>query len=206
MNKVLSRKAYSLVWTLAGAAAIGAGVRIAWVYVGRGIAMPLVMSSTATMRDETPSYGPILIRSGLDSDVLAAAGVSSNGVAAIVSAASSTAASQSSTLDTADAAVRTNKAIVDRLTRVVQAGHATSQQKSDLAAAQSALASAISSRDTALTAVFNAGAGVMNESQSRIATRIRANRAWGLPLHHLAANPGDRAEADWVNLRDAISC
>lgn len=206
MNKLLPRKAHALVWTLGIVVGAGVGARLVWMCIGHGIMVPIAVSTVGGTRDDTPTYGPILIRAGLDSNVLAAAGVSPQGVAAIVSAAASAAAQQASTIETADASVRSAKQIVDHLTRVVQAGAATDNQKSDLASAQSTLASATSRRDTALTAVFNAGAAVMSESQSRIATRIRANRAWGLPLHHMAANPSDRTEADWVTLREAIGC
>ncbi len=125
-----------------------------------------------------------------------------NGVAAIISAAASAASQQAATIAAADESVRTSRQTVDRLTRVVQSGAATEQQISQLASARSTFASAHASRSSALDAVFAAASAVMNQSQRRIATNIRANHAWGLAVHHRAAE--NMTEVQWVALRDAI--
>lgn len=203
MNFRWNRKAHGLVWAVGAIVVAGLGARVVWVYMWHGVYLP-VASTAATV--EQRSSAQVLERAGLGADVLAASGVNGEQVNAIVQAAAAEASQRASSLETADTAVRTSRGDVDRLTRIVQAGASSEQQRAELAAARSALSSAQNARDTALAAIFSAGTGVMSPSQARIATAIHANRHWGLAMHHLAADPQSRSEADWVALRDAISC
>jgi hypothetical protein len=195
-------RAQALLLTIAAVAISTVVVRTTWVYLTTGVMIPVMLPMTSTQTEQVRS---ILVRAGLGADVLTAAGVTSQDVPAILESAMDEASSMSSSLADADDDVRSSRQNRDRLLRVVQAGSATEQQKSDFATAAAALATAEAARATALDAVFLAATGEMGESQSRIATRIRANRHWSLPLHHLAVATDARTESDWIELRDALS-
>lgn len=186
-----------------GALAFSAvAARTGWVFLTGGAVIPVSFHAPAASTDELRS---ILVRAGLDSELLTAAGVTPQQVPSTLEAALEEAASVATTLSAADADVRSNKQNCDKLMRIVQSGGASEQHKTDLAAARAALATAKAAQQSSLDQVFESGVAEMSESQSRIAGRIRANRHWSLPLHHLAVATDARTESDWIELRNALS-
>lgn len=144
----------------------------------------------------------VMIRAGLDAKALAAAGVSSGSIPAVIQAANTAASEQAGALATADANYASNRATADRLQRQIQSGHGNQEAVSAYQAACTARDSAATARDTALAAVITgATAGLSSGQRSALAT-IRANRSWNLPLEFLVVN---REQAEWVALRDALA-
>ncbi|MCK6477931.1 MAG: hypothetical protein L6Q35_14000 [Phycisphaerales bacterium] len=201
MKHVNHRFAHALVWTLIAVAGAAVGTRIVWVHAFHGAFVPL---SVAVNSDTDAAT--VLTRAGLDPRTLAAAGVSVPSVAGVVEAAMEEASSRAASLAAADEAARGARQTVDRLARIVQAGTASQEQIAQLSSARSMLAAAHANQRAALDAVFAAGAAQMGEAQRRIASAIRTNRSWGLPIHQLAVSPNEMSEAQWVALRDAVSC
>lgn len=201
MKHKIARGAHALVWVVAALAGTAVGTRLVWVHVFHGAFVPV---SVATGDQQRPAS--VLMRAGLDPVALAAAGLTAPAVHAVVEAALEEASSQAATLAAADEAARGARQTVDRLARIVQSGTASQEQIAQLSSARSMLAAAHANQHAALDAVFAAGAAQMGEGQRRIATAIRTNRSWGLPIHQLAASPNEMTEAQWVMLRDAISC
>ena len=143
-----------------------------------------------------------LIRAGLDTQALAAAGVPSQGIHAVLQAAADHMNANPSAISGADATFAAAQVSADTLRRKVQSGLATPEEVSACQSAIAALASATSARQAALDATFNAAtAGLSSEVRARLAM-IRSNRSWGLPLELLTV---ERTEAQWVALRDALS-
>lgn len=144
----------------------------------------------------------VMIRAGLDAKALAAAGVSSGSIAAVVQAAANAAGEQASALATADANYASNRATADRLQRRIQSGHGDQEDVTAYQAACTARDSAATARETALAAIITgATAGLSSGQRSTLAT-IRANRSWNLPLEFLVVN---REQAEWVAVRDALA-
>lgn len=196
-----ARGAHALVVTIAALAGAAVGARVVWVHLFHGALLPISVST-----GQEPGSASVLTRAGLDATTLAAAGVSPQAVDGVVDAALEEAASRAASLAAADEAARTARQQAQRLARVVQSGTASQEQIAQLSSARSMLAAAHANQHGALDAVFAAGAAQMGEAQRRIASAIRTNRSWGLPIHQLAADPNQMTEAQWVALRNAVSC
>ena len=146
--------------------------------------------------------GDVLLRAGLDAEALAAAGLASGSVASVVDEVDEHLAANPNDLTTADQDHATASTEVDRLRRLVRGGKATAQDVADLAAAKQDLADAADARDAALDAIFAAGTADLAASVADTLATIRANRSWGVPVEFLSK---DRADADWIALRDALT-
>jgi len=143
-----------------------------------------------------------LIRSGLDAAALAAAGVPSQGIHAVLQAAADHMNASPTAISGSDASFASAQVEADSLRRKVQSGLATAEEVSTCQSAIAALASATSTRQSALDATFNAAtAGLSSEVRARL-SMIRSNRSWGLSLELLVV---ERTEAQWVALRDALA-
>ena len=145
-------------------------------------------------------FAGVLLRLGLGADALAAAGVTSPQATALVAAIES--AYTPATLANRDEAFIAAKQAHDRLRRLVQSGKATEADVTALGTAAAASASATQARDDYLAGLRSAGLVTLSEGQAALVEHIRANRTWGLPTQYLVK---DRAEAEWVRLRDSLA-
>jgi hypothetical protein len=143
-----------------------------------------------------------LIRAGLDSTALAAAGVSTNSVSSVLQAVSTTINNDPSRLSNSDTAYATARRDVDRLKALIESGKASQEDVSSYQSASASLATATAARQAALDAYFTAGGGVLSEGQRTTLTAIRANRTYELPIEFLVVN---RSQQEWVDLRDALA-
>jgi hypothetical protein len=161
--------------------------------------LPLLITPPSTPAD----YPATLIRAGLDPKALAAAGVSSQSVSSVLSAAATQMNSAPNDLSNADTAYASARTQVDQLTAQIQSGHGSQDDIATLSTAQSNLATANSQRQAALDAIFNAGTANLSNAQKTALSTIRANRAaWDLPLEFLVVN---REQSEWVAVRDALA-
>lgn len=143
-----------------------------------------------------------LIRAGLDPAAIAAAGVSSGSVSSVAQAMASAINAEPSRLASADTAYATARRDVDRLKGLIESGKAGEGDVSAYQSASTSLASASSARQAALDAYFDAGAAVLSAGQRATLGRIRANRAYVLPIEFLVV---ERSQQEWVDLRDALA-
>jgi hypothetical protein len=143
-----------------------------------------------------------LVRSGLDSAALAAAGVSANSVSSVLQAAATAINNDPSRLSNADAAYATARRDVDRLKSVIESGKAGEGDVSSYQSASTNLATATAARQAALDAYFAAGAAVLSAGQRQALTAIRTNRSYELPIEFLVV---ERSQQEWVDLRDALA-
>jgi hypothetical protein len=143
-----------------------------------------------------------LVRAGLDSTALAAAGVSTNSVSSVLQAVATAINNDPSRLSNADTAHAAARRDVDRLKALIESGKASQEDISSYQSASTSLATATAARQAALDACFAAGAGVVSEGQRATLTAIRANRSYELPIEFLVVN---RSQQEWVNLRDALA-
>jgi hypothetical protein len=145
-------------------------------------------------------FAGVLLRLDLGADALAAAGVTSAQVPALVAAIEQ--GYSPASLRSRDEAFIAAKQASEHLWRLVQSGQGSAEDVSALRTAEAALASATSARVTYLAGLRGAALGTVSASQAALVERIRANRAWGLPTHYLVK---DRSEAEWVRLRDSLA-
>jgi hypothetical protein len=164
--------------------------RLAWP--ARAAAMPLLAPDTAST----------LIRSGLDPDALAAAGVSSSQVASVVAAFEAAVAAEPGKLPSADADYGASKTSTDSLRRTIESGQGSPQDVTAYQSGMSTLQAAETARQDTLDEYFTAATAGLNAAQRLALSTIRSNRAWEISIEFKAQ---DRSEAEWVALRDALS-
>ena len=147
-----------------------------------------------------------LLRSGIGADALAASGVLSGGVTAVLQAAADELNAHPSTLPSADTAYVSARVESDRLRAKIQSGQASQEEIASYQTQVANLATASGQRASALDAVFAAATANLTAPQRTALTQIRANRAVDhskdFPIEFLVAS---RTEAQWVALRDALS-
>jgi hypothetical protein len=171
-----------------------------------GLLVPVFFHSTAATALATPTRPATvnlqvaLIRCGLDADALAAVGATTNQLSTLVGLA--TTQLGNAPLEPFDSAVASAQTARDAAQRKIQSGLASPEEVEAFPGLESTLASAVSARDTALTALFTAAAANLNSGQRTTLAAIRANRSWKLPIEFLTFN---REEVDWVELRNALA-
>lgn len=143
-----------------------------------------------------------LLRVGLDGEAMAAAGLTTAQVDLAVEGVDDYLVANPDELSDADADYASARAEADRLRRLVRAGTASAQDVTDLATAESELATAITDRDAALDALCQAGLDELPTAEADLLETICLNRSWGLPTEFLVK---DRTEAQWVALREALA-
>lgn len=144
-----------------------------------------------------------LLRAGLDAETLTAAGVTTDAaVDQLVSNVRAHLVTELDDLQAADAEYATQKVLVDQLRRKVRSGLATQEEVQDLATAKAALATATTTRDTAVQSLFDAATANLDEGVVTTLETIRANRSWKLPVEFLT---GSRTQQEWVDLRAALA-
>lgn len=145
--------------------------------------------------------GFTLMRVGLGAESLAALGLSSAQVKAVVEAAQARINQTPSALSSAEAAYEQAKKGFDALAGKVQSGRAST---AEITACQQANADCESTQ-AACTAIldgfFSAGVAGLSTAQQELLATIRENRKWGLAVPHLVKN---RTEAEWIELSDAL--
>ncbi len=143
---------------------------------------------------------------GLTPKTLCAAGFNAQQTAAFTSAAATYARANIATYRAAMDDAGSARGNVARLTHLIQGGAGSAEDLTALAAAQSALTTALAQKQAFLDAAFSDGASAVNGGGGTVITllnTVRANsRAWDLPASYLGDN---RSEHDWVALRDALA-
>lgn len=145
-------------------------------------------------------FAGVLLRIDLGAEALSAAGVSGEQVSAAVSAVHG--AYSPATLAGLDETFIGAKRTADRLLRLVQSGKGSQEDVAALRAAETALATATSARDSYLTGLRMAALATLSGNQATLLGRIHENRSWGLPTQYLVK---DRTQAEWVALRAALA-
>lgn len=148
--------------------------------------------------------GNWLTRIGFDAESLAAAGVSAESIETVVADARAYLTSHAEGLRSADDAVASARGDVDRLTRLIQSGLGNEQDVSDLQAAQSALASAVVSRESQMQALADAAGDSLQPGQIAVTGTVLAHKGakWELPVQYLAMS---QSEVDRITLRNALA-
>jgi hypothetical protein len=143
-----------------------------------------------------------LERIGLTLKSVAAAGLNSAQVSAVVGEAATSIRGNIQSLRNADTAAGNARAEVDRLGRLIQAGVSTEQDRAAYAAAQNNLSTAQAQAQTVLNAASTAAMANFSPELHAALDTLNANKAWDLPVQYRAVS---RSQADWVNLRDALA-
>lgn len=158
-----------------------------------------VLASTTRPNSDTVD---LLLRAGLGPEALAATGLGSSGVTAVVNAAEAWAAEHPGALTQADAAYAEAKNSSDSLDRKVRSGLASSGEITASATARSQLASATSARDSLIESAFAAGTAGLTTTQRAALQNVRLNASWELPVEFKVVT---RTELNWVALRSALA-
>jgi hypothetical protein len=188
-------------FTRRGASLLGLSVFLVLVPVAFRVAW-VSLKPSAPEGVDSATVEVTLIRCGLDAEALAAAGLTSNEVTAVVTAMTTAIGEAPDALVDADAAMASARVAADALTRNVASGLATDQEIANLASAKTTLANAESARATVLNGLFDdATAGLAAGKKATLAT-IRANRGQELPVEFLAKS---RDHTEWHALRQALS-
>ena len=162
-------------------------------------------SALATISNLTPTPGELataLIRVGLDAGALTAAGASSSNVDLVIGAGLDHLTTEAALLLQVDTEFAQSRRQCAQLKRLIQSGGAAEDQISTYSAAQAQLALARGARQELLGNLFDDATAGLNENQRNTLAAIRSNRHWDLPLEFLVV---DRAESEWVALRDCLA-
>lgn len=143
-----------------------------------------------------------LRRVGIRPESLAAAGVSSPGLATLLQASDGWFITNASLLTEADALYGAARVARDELQRIVRSGLASDQQVIDLQQAESEFQDAASNRASVLGQLFQAATAELSAQQIAVLSQIRANDSWKFPVHFLVEA---REQATWVALRNALA-
>ncbi|MGK2922184.1 MAG: hypothetical protein ACSLE4_05265 [Methyloceanibacter sp.] len=153
-----------------------------------------------------PNFQVKLLRAGLGAEALATAGISSGSVSGMLQAAADELNAHPNDLTAADSNLASARVESDRLRRRIQSGLASQEGIASYQTATSNLASAQTSRQSALDSVFAAATANVTAPQRAALTQIRANRAVDhskdFPMEFLVVQ---RPETEWVALRDALA-
>jgi hypothetical protein len=143
-----------------------------------------------------------LERIGLTLKSVAAAGLNAAQVTAVVGEAATSLRGNIQALRDADTAAGQARAEVDRLTRLIQAGLSTEQDRAAYATAQNNLTAAKAQAQAVLDAASTAAMTNFSPELRAALDTLDANKVWDLPIQYRAVS---RSQADWVNLRDALA-
>ncbi|CAG0985561.1 hypothetical protein PHYC_02003 [Phycisphaerales bacterium] len=203
MKQVLNRKKLTLgrvtniaLGAIAGSAAILASCSYWYNSYERKPSPSVHVTSTPRSMRAT------LISAGLAPDVLCAAGLTTQQVTTVVGAGREFLTDHLGDVETANASFAEASTDVNRLERLAQQGKATEQDRTDLGTARTSLASAVTARESALAAVFNAATESLTANQKALIQQFQANRGQSVPLKYRGTS---RTDAEWVRLRDAVS-
>ncbi len=171
-------------------------VRVHSIELARARASMMLLAPTA---DELAAA---MLRIGLGPAQLTAAGGSPSTVGTVVGDCLDDMIADPAVIELADAAFAESKQQCDLLKRVIQSGQATPEQITTYAVARTQLSVAEAQRHSVLNGLLACAAASLNESQQSTLAAIRGNGNWDLPIEFLTV---DRAEAQWVQLREALA-
>lgn len=165
----------------------------------------LIVTSFSTAHaapQQSPTRPQVIVtltRLGCEPEALAAAGLTAADIAPLVESVRSALTQDPERLIRADASVATMRRLVEAAHKRPESDPARSAQLAD---AQSDLVQSIAARDLALSTLRDAAFAQVSPDVTARHARIVRNRAWNLPTRYLVK---DRAEAEWVALRDALA-
>ena len=159
----------------------------------------LATLSTSVFAD---TLSDTMMRAGLDAEALAASGVVASEIAGIVEDVQDHLDASASALSTADLNYLSAKSEVGRLTRIVRSGKASAQDIADLATEKQNEANAISARNSALDAIFDAGCNSLSADETTALSTIKGNRHWGTDIEFMIKN---RTDQEWLALIEALT-
>lgn len=145
-------------------------------------------------------FAGVLLRIGLGADTLAAAGITSEQVPALVAAVARN--HSAVTLQSRDEVYISARQTHDRLRRLVQSGKGSSEDVFALREAETVLISAKNGKENYLADLGRQALATVSSEQAALVTRIQVNGSWSLPTQYLVK---DRSEAEWVALRAALA-
>jgi len=143
-----------------------------------------------------------MLRAGFDAKALTAVGLTSNGVAAFITAYRDSLATQLAAIDAADTSFDAARVASDALRRKIESGKGSGEDVTAYQTQMSAMNSAKASRDAAFVSARTPVEALLTSEQRAQLARIRVNKTWELPMEFLLV---DRTEVQWVALRDALS-
>jgi hypothetical protein len=133
---------------------------------------------------------------------LAAAGVSAQETSALVANARQYMTDNPGELASATDSLQAAQSDADRLSRLVQSGQATQEDRAALETALSSLNTAMAARSSAAASLRTAAEASLSQAKQDALSTMRSNLGRKLPLKYLVVN---RSDADWVALREAIA-
>ena len=157
---------------------------------------------TAMLAPTAAELEVALLRAGLGTETLTAAGLSGANSTTVVGDLRTYMTNNSGVLDSADSAYASPKQSVDQLKRLVQSGLGTAEDVTAYNAAKSNLATAQTQRNAVLDDFFTAGVDSLTQAQKDTLTAIRGNSDWNRPTEFLMVNHTD---GDWVELRECLA-
>src|SRR5690606_23828735 len=90
----------------------------------------------------------------------------------------------------------------DRLSRLVQSGKGSPQDREALLTATNRFLTASADRTAALDALFDIGVAELTSGPKNRLITLRANNAWTVPIQHRSV---ERTEEEWVHLRNSLA-
>jgi hypothetical protein len=159
----------------------------------------------AAMNDEPSTareFRGALLGAGLDPASLTAAGVTAQEIPSVLSDAREYLDEHMGTLRSAESSATAQAQIITRITRAVQAGTASQEDVTALAAAKSDYATASAQRESIFAALRTAALEGVNEAKRTGVATLTAARDSELPIQYRMA---DRSTAESVALRDALA-
>jgi hypothetical protein len=168
------------------------GVRVAWLTF-RGPAV--VATAGADLEVQ-------LLRAGLDSHALAAAGLSAQEASALVDAFASAVAEAPAALANADASYVSARKASDELTRKVASGLASQEEITALSQAKGALEAAKTARTQVLDGWFNDATVALSAPKANTLALLRVNHG-RVPAIELLVK--ERSDAEWHAIHKALN-
>ncbi len=159
-------------------------------------------SKAASALSSSDAVQVTVLRAGLAPTALAASGVSAADATIMVAKFKSAFESSASMLAEADAAFAKHRVATDQLRRKVHSGLASEAEVSALAQSAADLAAAGASREQILNDLAASATMHLTPPVQSTLQAIRQNAGWNAPTEFLVA---ERSQAEWVNLRDALS-
>ena len=151
----------------------------------------------------TPAELNLLIRrSGVSPEAIAAAGVSAQNTASVVTAGANYIVPNFSAIQDAQLEHANAKTAHAALAKLVQSGLASPAQLIQLDEARTRLTNASNAEQAWLAAIYDECVAGLTSQRSGTLTTLKAGRDWSAPIQYKAAV---RSQADWVELRRALA-
>jgi hypothetical protein len=188
----LARKGASLLGLALILVLVPIGVRLAWLSL-KGPARAAAAGADVEVH---------LLRAGLDSSALAAAGLTAQETTALVDAFASAVAGAPSALADADAQYASARTSSDALSRKVASGLASQEEVTALAQAKTALEAAKTARVQVLDGWFNDATEGLSPAKRTTLANLRANHG-RVPAIELLVK--ERSDAEWHAIHKALN-